>query len=177
MGKEWDIQPGESSEAYVAFSKYLTMLNRSGEALSRDTGLSLPTIKEWRRLNHWRNRARAYDLVMGAELIKAQQKLVTSNQETIITDSLIDYNLLIIKWREMVNKLVPEDLTPNALMSIIGARKRIDDLGRRAVKLPNVYVNNEVAVPPIPPQRQLNWNNPIAELQQSNDGDSSTEEE
>lgn len=175
MANEWDIQDGESTEAYVAFTKYLTMPDRSGESLSKNSGLPLGTIKEWRRLYAWRNRARAYDMATSNRLMEIQQRLVENNQETIIMDSLNDYNLLIIKWHEAVDS--QEQMTPNALTTLVSARKRIDDFGRRAVKLPNVYADSEIPAVTPPPRKQLTWNNPIEELQQSNDGDSSTEAE
>lgn len=175
MGNEWDIQPLESTEAYKAFTTYIGMPNRNGQDVAKALGLSYTAIKEWRRLHAWRERARAYDMQISSKLLQLQETLIINNQETVIMDSLNDYNLLITKWRETLENKVT--ITASDLSIMISSRKRIDDLGRRAVRLPNVYSDNDITPPSTPPTRRLNWNNPIAELQQSNDGDSSSEEE
>lgn len=175
MAKDWDILDAESTEAYLVFTKYLTMPNRSGEQVAIDTDTSLATVKNWRKIHRWRERARAYDVEMSKELMQAQQQLTMQNQDTVIMDTLTDYNSMLVLWRQVLHDL--ETPTVNSLMTLVATRKRIDDIGRRAVQLPNVYSQPEQTNPALPPTRRLNWANPIEKLSDGGEyGNDSSEE-
>jgi len=58
----WGRQPGESSQAYEAFSTYRDMgVDRTVVAVGRELAKSRQLIDRWKQANNWDERVRAWD--------------------------------------------------------------------------------------------------------------------
>lgn len=94
MSDLWDIQEGETSKSYVAFTEYLRLgYKRSLEKTAKVLNLKThEQIALWSRLYNWQERARAYDAA------KAKKILDDSiNQAAETSQDILAYISLLFK--------------------------------------------------------------------------------
>jgi len=75
IGELWEQMENEPSDAYLIFSKYLTMKKRSLKKLAEMFSLSTATISEYKKKYRWEERVLAYDKYM-SELQKEEYELM-----------------------------------------------------------------------------------------------------
>lgn len=73
----WERQPGESEEAYAAFTVYYTArLERSIRKTAEKVGKSRVLMERWSRRWNWVDRAREYDNALAREEFKSTVRAV-----------------------------------------------------------------------------------------------------
>jgi len=148
---ETEIQPygqrlGESAKAFAAFVVYRDMgEERSLEKVAQELGKSVSLLQRWSSQHEWVTRVLAWDTDRhqrhDAARIEADTQLLESE--------IAAYNSLVQRWEEMlratpaiIERREQKRPNTNALYALVKLRRAIDNIGRRALGMPERIKEN-----------------------------------
>ena len=162
MANAWDRLDHESALAYYYFTTYLNMEDRKYVKVAEKVGKSHRHISEFGTRFNWVERAEEWDAAIESGVLLDALKEYANLQLSVVQGVIRDgQTLLALYQKALERQLDKEDMvSPDALIKLVAARRQIDDLLRRAVKLPTSY-KDEAAPQLTEPEkpRELSWLN------------------
>jgi hypothetical protein len=128
--KPWERRPGESPQAFEAFSAYLEMgADRSLRALGQKLNKSFTLMGDWSRNWDWVERSSAYDSHMAGERMKALRKEIKARYARFgkVSDQLMMTAIEAVKGIAS-NELSPQDALSFIRLSVTLADKHSEAL-------------------------------------------------
>jgi len=133
---------------------------RSIAEVARITGKHYQHVYGWSVQHDWLERARAYDnyklTIRDGQIANA----IKSFQRTLLTAEAEDHNLMIKRWRQLMNQKT--DMDVHELIAMMKLRESIDRLGRRIAELPTAYGERAAVTESdndTPQLESLDWDN------------------
>lgn len=112
-------------------------------------GVPYVTLKLWSRKWNWRSRILAFEAWKYEVHMQDSTPKTDSLQQRMVEEEIADYERLRATWGKALERvetmLMGDDLASGIdnINSLALARKRIDEIGRRAVKLPTTYTSRD----------------------------------
>ena len=111
----WERQPGESEEAYEAFTDYYKNPKRSQKKTAKAVGKSEALIYRWSVRWHWSERAREYDNALVREdYLATIDEIRKMNRKQAVIGVLLQ-----TKGVAALQKLKPEKLNAKELIQFL----------------------------------------------------------
>lgn len=130
----WERQPGESEEAYAAFTDYYKNPKRSQKKTAKAVGKSEALIYRWSVRWHWSERAREYDNALVREdYLATIDEIRKMNRKQAVIGVLLQ-----TKGVAALQKLKPEKLTAKELIQFLIQGTNIE----RRARLSDVSIQN-----------------------------------
>lgn len=145
--RAWDRMENEPEKPWTIFSMFLNTPRPRPSLRKWSTAQSYnyDTLKLWSRKYAWKNRIIAHDAWKYEVMLQETTPKTDSLQQKLVEEEVEDYERLRDVWAKALQRvetmLAGDDLA-EAIQNINNlalARKRLDELGRRAVKLPTTY--------------------------------------
>lgn len=130
----WERQPGESEEAYEAFTDYYKNPKRSQKKTAKAVGKSEALIYRWSVRWHWSERAREYDNALVREdYLATIDEIRKMNRKQAVIGVLLQ-----TKGVAALQKLKPEKLSTKDLLQFLIQGTTIE----RRARLSDVSIQN-----------------------------------
>lgn len=158
----WSQRPNESEKAYQGFRTYLELdTPRTLGAAAEKLGKHVSQMNQWSTKYQWLSRAQQYDAWVAGQTDNARAEALVLFQGQVLMDEVSDYQTLTTIWNEMVSRFIEtggflvagdevEGLPPTTeetlkqFKHLAQIRLVIDNMARKAAKLPNTYRASEV---------------------------------
>lgn len=131
----WERQPGESEEAYEAFTDYYKNPKRSQKKTAKAVGKSEALIYRWSVRWHWTERAREYDNALVREEYTATLDEIRKMNKAQATIGL----LLQKKGQEALEKMNLKKMSAKDLLQFLIQGTNIE----RRARLSDVSIQNK----------------------------------
>lgn len=140
-------EPNEKPRAYEAFLFWL----QNGKVLQRaaeQMGVNINTIKRWRSIYHWDERALIFEQQRAITPYNKEQSIndmmngyALAASEAVISTAMDDYNAMVALWRASIEEASRKEggMTGKELRDFFAARDVLDQMGRRVARLPAAY--------------------------------------
>lgn len=177
-GFPWSRQRNESEVAYAAFRVYIELPpeTRSYNEVAEIVGKHVSLMKRWGSVHDWQERTRLYDNYVQKAFDTSNQALLEEYKLRVVADEIKDYQKLRDIWNHVMEvsleNMLNGDLDVKDLERLVNTRLRIDELARRAARMPNNYKDDTALLPEETEEEQfvLTLDSPAIQLASESDG-------
>lgn len=158
----WSQRPNESEKAYHGFRTYLELETpRRLTDVAEKLGKHVSQMYQWSTKYQWLARAQQFDAWVTGQTDNARAEALVLFQGQVLMEEVSDYQKLTSVWNEMLERFVANGgfltgndeeagLAPTSeevlkqFKHLAQIRLVIDNMARKAARLPNTYRASEV---------------------------------